>query len=507
VTHEIGRPLLRVRGMLKMFPGLVALDRVSLDVHPGEIVSVVGQNGSGKSTLVKILAGVYAADGGRVELAEGTGLHFIHQDLALVPELSAAENLALMRGTGAGGLAPFHDRRRSERARELVARFGPVFDVDVPVRRLTPAQRAVVAISRALDGWTHSANVLLLDEPTESLHRSEVDVLFEAVRRLAADGTGIVFVSHRLDEVLGLSDRIVVLRDGHKVADEPAHEVDESRLIGFITGAEDGAAVPTTPRTSSSGPREARAEPDAPASPPALRVRGLGGGSVDGLDLDLRPGEVVGVAGVLGSGREAVPSLLYGAGEASADLFEVTGAAYADRSPAASLGRGIAFAPGDRAHLGIVREFTARENLTLPQLGTVTGGLGRILSRRERAESDLLLTEYDVRPHRAEQRISLFSGGNQQKIVLARALRDHPRVLLLDEPTQGVDVGAKATIYAAIGRAAADGTAVLVSSSDAKELLAICDRVVVMRDGRAAAMLQGDDLTEHRLIAEGYGLP
>ena len=195
MTHEIGRPLLRVRGMLKMFPGLVALDRVSLDVHPGEIVSVVGQNGSGKSTLVKILAGVYAADGGRVELAEGTGLHFIHQDLALVPELSAAENLALMRGTGAGGLAPFHDRRRSERARELVARFGPVFDVDVPVRRLTPAQRAVVAISRALDGWTHSANVLLLDEPTESLHRSEVDVLFEAVRRLAAHSEQEIIVA------------------------------------------------------------------------------------------------------------------------------------------------------------------------------------------------------------------------------------------------------------------------------------------------------------------------
>jgi ribose transport system ATP-binding protein len=494
VTPAPPGPLLRITDLLKVFPGLTALDRVSMDVQAGEVVSVVGHNGSGKSTLVKILAGVLPADGGEIELAPGTGLHFIHQDLALVGDLSAAENLALVRTHGAAAVAPYRPRLGSERARSLISRFGPAFDVDRPVRRLTPAQRAVVAISRALDGWTHSSNVLFLDEPTESLHHNEVDVLFAAIRRVAAEGAGVVFVSHRLNEVLELSDRVVVLRDGQKVADDPVSAVDEGRLVELITGS--AAAVldarpAAAPRTSGD---------------PALEVRGLRGGTVTDLDLDLHPGEIVGVAGVLGSGREAVPAALYGAIPAAADGFRVAGAAYPDRSPAASLRRGLAFAPGDRARLGIVRELSVRENLTLPQLKTLTAPLGRIRRGAENAEARRLLNEYDVRPARPEQPISLFSGGNQQKVVIARSLRDRPAVLLLDEPTQGVDVGAKAAIYEAIRRGAAEGTAVLISSSDAKELMALCDRVVVMRDGRAAAVLSGTDLTEHRLVAEGYGL-
>ncbi|GAA1470056.1 sugar ABC transporter ATP-binding protein [Microbacterium thalassium] len=488
-------PLLHVTGLVKVFPGLTALDHVDLDVRPGEIVAIVGHNGSGKSTLVKILSGAYTANAGRISLAPGTELHFIHQDLALVEDLSATENLALARGGGAAALAPYGGRGKSERTRELISRFGPPFDVDCPLRRLSPAQRAIVAISRALDGWTHTENVLVLDEPTESLHRSEVDVLFSAVRRLAADGAGIIFVSHRLDEVLDLADRIVVLRDGVKVADDPVEDVDESRLVELITGA-DAAAIAHERGATRRGDDE-----------PVLTVRGLHGGSVEHLDLDLRPGEIVGVAGVLGSGREAVPSLLYGATAGTAERFSVAGSPYPTRTPAESIRRGIAFAPADRAHLGMVRELNARENLTLPQLRTLTGPLGRLSLRRERAEAAQLLTDYDVRPPRAEQRISLFSGGNQQKIVMARSLRDRPAVLLLDEPTQGVDIGAKSTIYRALERGAAEGTAVLVSSSDAKELLTICDRVVVMRDGRAAAVLSGPDLTEHRLVAEGYGLP
>ncbi|WP_448005162.1 sugar ABC transporter ATP-binding protein [Agromyces bauzanensis] len=495
MAEDPTRPLLRVTELVKAFPGLTALDRVSLDVHPGEVVSIVGHNGSGKSTLVKILAGVYTADAGSVELAPGTELHFIHQDLALVEELSATENLALVRGAGVTALAPYGGRRKRARARELISRFGPAFDVDRPIRRLSPAQRAVVAISRALDGWTHAANVLVLDEPTESLHRSEVEVLFAAVRRVAADGAGVVFVSHRLDEVLGLADRVVVLRDGRKVADDPVARIDEARLIELITGADPSALT----RSRRSG--------RTPGANPVLRVRGLRGGSVDHLDLDLNPGEIVGVAGVLGSGREAISSLLYGATAGTAEVFTVAGRPYADRSPGESLRRGVAFAPADRAHLGTVRDMNARENVTLPQLKTLTGTAGNISAGSERLEVRRLMDEYDVRPPRTEQRLSLFSGGNQQKLVMARSLRDRPAVLLLDEPTQGVDIGAKATIYRAIERGAAEGAAVLVSSSDAKELLAICDRVVVMRDGRAAAVLSGPDLTEHRLVAEGYGLP
>jgi ribose transport system ATP-binding protein len=378
-----------------------------------------------------------------------------------------------------------------DRARELVSRFGPPFDVTCPLHRLTPAQRAVVAISRAMDGWTHSRNVLFLDEPTESLHRTEVEVLFEAVRRLAAEGAGIVFVSHRLDEVRSLAHRIVGLRDGRKVADRPVSEMDEGHLIEIVTGVEKADAAERTPRTHGDV---------------ALRVRGLSGASVDSLDLDVRAGEIVGVAGTLGSGREAVPSLLYGATDAEASEFTIDGADYPRRSPAQSLKRGMTFAPADRGRLAVVRDMTARENFTLPHLARTTAAFVPVPGG-ERAETAAAFAEYDVRPARTEQRISLFSGGNQQKIVMAKSMHHRPTVLLLDEPTQGVDVGAKAAIYAAIERGAAGGTAVLVASSDAKELAGLCDRVIVMRDGVVGAELSGAELTERRLVAEAYGLP
>lgn len=496
ITNAPGEVLLDVSGVVKAFPGLIALDDVSLRVRSGEIVSVIGHNGSGKSTLVKILAGVYTKDAGTIELA-GTGenateIHFIHQDLGLIPDLSAVENLNLARGTGVGALAPHRRSAERARARELVARFGEPFDVDAPLRALTPAQRAIVAIARALDGWTHDRNVIVLDEPTEALHKGEVDVLFDAVRRLAGAGAGVVFISHRLDEVLALSDRVVVLRDGRKVADEPRADLGHDRLVELITGS---SALAVHEPPTSRGVGEV-----------VLSVRGLSGNVVDGLDLQLRAGERVGIAGVLGSGREEVPSLLFGATAGTADEFHVRGTAYRRRSPDASIRRGLAFVPGDRARFGSVRALTARENLTLPYLRSLRTPLGAVNSRKERAEAATLMGGFGVRPPRPEQTFALFSGGNQQKIVMARWLRNEPAVLLLEEPTQGVDVGAKASIYEAIDRAAAAGAAVLVCSSDAKELLRLCDRVLVLRDGRVAAELKGETLTEHRLVLEGYGL-
>jgi len=489
-----GDPLLRVTSLVKDFPGLRALDDVSLEVRSGEVVAVLGHNGSGKSTLVKVLAGRYLADDGSVELPASGGeeaaeLHFIHQDLALVGALTAVENLNLI---GSARLRPHDSRAERRRAVELVSRFGEAFDVTVPVASLTPGQRAIVAIARALDGWTHPRNVLVLDEPTESLHGAEVEVLFSAVRGLAADGAGVMFISHRLDEVLALADRVVVLRDGRVVAAEPVDGLDHDRLVELITGA-------TPAEIESHQPHDVRGDP-------VLSVRGLRGGAIEHLDLDLHPGEIVGVAGVLGSGREAVPSLLFGAVPSHEGSFTVGGAVVLAPTPATSIRRKVAFVPGDRARHGSTAQMSARENLTLPQMRTVRGTGGAISNRRERAEAERRLAAYDVRPHRTEQRFGLFSGGNQQKIVLARWLRDDPLVLLLDEPTQGVDIGATTTIYEAVGPAAANGTAVLVSSSDTKELLRICDRVLVLRDGRLVAELAGEALTEHRLLVEGYGL-
>lgn len=492
--HE---PLLRVSGMTKDFPGLRALDDVSLEVNRAEIVAVVGHNGSGKSTLVKILAGVYSQDAGQISLAatgdEQTDIHIIHQDLGLALELDAIENLGLTRHTGlASGLTPVNRRRERIAARTLLSRFGAPFIVDVPVGNLAPAQRAIVAIARALDGWTHPRNVLILDEPTEALHASEVRVLFDAVTRLAADGAGVIFISHRLDEVLELADRVIVLRDGIKVADVARDAIDHDQLVSYVTGIPAGQA------------EHGRAQ--RLHSEVALRIEGLTGGPLTDVDITVHAGEVVGVAGTLGSGREALPAMVFGALPSMARTFDVCGHPYPEPTPSQSIERGMAFVPGDRARLGSVPPMSARENLTLPNTASVTTRWGSIDLPRERREADSLVTAYDVKPPRAEQRFAQFSGGNQQKIVFAKWLRNEPRVLLLEEPTQGVDVGAKQAIYDAIDAAALQGVAVLVCSSDAKELVRLCDRVLVMRNGQIASELSGQDLTEGNVVLAGYGL-
>jgi ribose transport system ATP-binding protein len=487
---------MRATGLIKDFPGLRALDDVSLEVASGEIVALVGHNGSGKSTLVKILAGVYTADGGQVEFAttgdESTELHIIHQDLGLVAELNAIENLGLSDAAGWNALAPNRKRRERAHARELIGRFGEDFDVDVRVGALAPAQRSIIAIARALDGWTHHKNVLILDEPTEALHASEVEILFGAVRRVAEAGAGVVFISHRLDEVLEIADRVVVLRDGRKVADVASSGLDHDALVAHVTGA---AAHHFEHRARRSASGEV-----------VLDIEGLTGPGVRDVDLQLRSGEVVGVAGVLGSGRDALPALVFGATTSHARRYRLAGADYPERTPGRSVQRGVAFVAGDRAKLGSIRAMNARENMTLPELRSVTGPLGSLRSREERRVAHSLVEEYDVRPPRSEQQFAQFSGGNQQKIVFAKWLRNDPRVLVLEEPTQGVDIGAKQFIYSQIDRAAERGVAVLVCSSDAKELVRLCDRVLVMRFGEVVAELSGSDLTESDLVLQGYGL-
>lgn len=488
-----GELLLKITGMVKDFPGLRALDDVSLEVHSGEIVAVVGHNGSGKSTLVKILDGVYTRDAGEVEFASPeTGLYVVHQDLGLAMPLNAIENLGIPKYRGASGWAPFNTKKEREHALELIGRFGETFDVTVPVGTLAPAQRSIIGIARRLDGWEHPRNVLILDEPTEALAAGEVRVLFDAVKKLAAAGAGIIFISHRLDEVLELADRIVVLRDGKKVADQPRSDIDHDRLVSYVTGVAAGEAE--TGRT------------DRKHGEVVLEIENLSGADVEDVDLVLHAGEVVGIAGVLGSGREALPALVFGSIESHADRFELDGEPYEKRSPRESIRRGMGFVPGDRGKYGSVRAMNARENVTLPDLKPLTNAAGAVNVRRERQEVMGLVAKYDVKPPRPDQTFSQFSGGNQQKVVFAKWLRNRPKVLLLEEPTQGVDIGAKQALYGAIDEAAAGGAGVLVCSSEAKELVRLCDRVLVMRGGRVAAELTGEDLTETRIVLEGYGL-
>ncbi len=481
-------PLLAVEGLTKTFPGVRALDGVSVSVSAGEVVALLGHNGSGKSTLIKVLAGVYRTDHGSVMVAEGVGVHFIHQDLGLVPTLTALENLDLSRPLGGGALRPVDRRGERERALALLERFGSTFDLDAPVARLTPAERSIVAIARALDRWTSPRNVLILDEPTAALHGEEVERLLAVVRQVADDGAGIVYVSHRLDEVVRLADRVVVLRDGAVAAERSRGEYEHDDLVTIIAGR--------SLREAST----AAGDDHLSEAPERLVVSGLRADDLHGVDLTVRAGEIVGVCGLVGSGMERLAGALFGAAPRTDGTVLVDGAELRPSSPSAAIAAGMAFVPADRRRHGAVVTMNARENLTLPRVGASLRSRWRMDHRAERTAADHWMRSTGVRPHTPERGFALFSGGNQQKIVLAKWLRMEPTVMLLEEPTQGVDVGAKAGIYELLARAAASGAGVLVASSDAKELAAICDRVVVLDHGVVTAVLTGDALDEQRLV-------
>lgn len=499
-AEEEGAPatLLRVRGLSKTFPGLRALDGVSLELRSGEILALVGQNGSGKSTFVKTLAGLYAPDPGSIVEVRGpsgqmlTGraahqeLHFIHQDLGLVPQLTTIENFDLGQPMARPWLAPFSHRREVREVSALVRSFGGEFSVTVPVATLTPAERTIVAIARALHGWERPDHVLVLDEPTAALHGDEARKLAEAVRRVARAGAGVIFISHRLDEVLGLADRIVALRDGAVVADEPAASVDHAALARMIVGRQ----LEETSRVR----RHVGSEE-------ALTVEALRGESVVELSFSARTGEIVGISGLLGSGREHVCGLLFGAAPRTGGQVRGADGTAIAPSPAAAIANGVGYVPADRRTHGAVMSMSVRENLTLADLGAVRAPWGAIDGKRELRETQSWVDRVELRPRSTSRPLSTFSGGNQQKVVLAKWLRTHPRVLLLDEPTQGVDIGAKAAIYRLLLDAAEAGCTVVVSSSDTKELVTLCDRVLVLRDGRLASDLHGESLNEEALVA------
>ncbi|MGH2940986.1 MAG: sugar ABC transporter ATP-binding protein [Solirubrobacterales bacterium] len=489
MQNDSSTALLEVRHLSKSFPGLKALDDVSLEVSSGEIVALVGQNGSGKSTLVKVLAGVHQPDpGAEVELgAEGrAGLHFIHQDLGLVGTLSTIENLDLGHRLGRSALMPAPVREEARHAEELVAGFGAQIDVRAPVEKLSAAERAIVAIARALDGWEHDRNVLVLDEPTASLPGEEVDKLFVAVRRVAERGAGVIFISHRLDEVIEIADRVVCLRDGRLIADVPRGGYDHDDLVELIAGEALAAAEDA---------RQPRRQGES-----VLRAEDIRAPTIAGLDIDLHAGEILGVSGVLGSGREEVAGVLFGATPGEVGSLEIDGAAVGCLDPRRAIAAGVAYVPGDRHRDGAVMKMTLRENMTLPRLRPLRRVFGRLDQREEKREVGRWIDRVGVRPSEPERALELFSGGNQQKVVLAKWLRNEPKVLLMDEPTQGVDVGAKAGIFELIANAAAAGAGVLVCSSDAKELALICDRVLVMRDGRAVAEMRRSELSEAGLV-------
>ncbi len=488
---------LRIEHLSKTFPGQAALIDVSLSVAPAEVHALVGQNGSGKSTIIKILAGYHQPDPGAsawvdghpLQLGDGEdaqklGLRFVHQDLGLVGMLSAVENLALSVGyrTGFARHIKWSEERRM--ARQALADLGVEgIDVTAPVAALPPSQRTAVAIARALVGWEDGAKLLILDEPTATLPDDDVKRLFEVIHRLKDRGVSILYVSHHLDEVFELADRVTVLRDARKVAETTVSELDHEGLIELIVGHQ------ISHGTSS----EVAVGGDA-----ILSVRGLWGGTVEGVDLDVRPGEVVGIAGITGSGREDLLGLLAGQTPRLAGTVTIGSVEVANFDPRAAMASGVAFVPAERSVRGTIGTMSVRENLTVTDLSRHFVR-GRIRRRQEITETEQWIQRLSIRTSSTEAIIGSLSGGNQQKVMFGKALRLHPEVLLLDEPTQGIDVGAKEQIHQLVDEAAGEGMATVVASTDTDELVRLCNRVVVMVDGRIAKVLTGGDILPERI--------
>jgi ribose transport system ATP-binding protein len=493
-----GTEVLRLSGVSKTFAGQQVLRDVRLTLRAGEVCALVGQNGSGKSTLIKILAGYHLADPGASIHFGGTAgslddpaapwrhhVRFIHQDLGLVPSMNVLDNLALGTGyrTGRGGRILW----REEVARASVLEQFGLGDLDprTPVGALGQVEKTLIAVARALLDWNDNEGVLVLDEPTAALSRPEVSRLFDAIRGLSGRGIAVLFVSHRLDEAFEIAHRVVVLRDGRMVADRPIEGLAERALLELMIGD-----VP-----DSMYPEIALPGPDR-----ALSVRGLSGGRLRELSFSVQRGEIVGIAGLAGSGRDDVAGLLFGSLRPEWGEIRVGDRRLEHSSPRAATDLGMAFVPSDRIHRAVFGDSTVRENMTLTSLDSVWRR-GRIDRRAERREVASWISRVRLTPPDTERRMALLSGGNQQKAVIARCLRLNPQVLLLDEPTQGVDVGAKGAIFSLLADAAATGTAVLMCSSEAKDLAAVCDRVLVLADGDVVADLSGTALTEQRIVA------
>ncbi|MGW7728848.1 sugar ABC transporter ATP-binding protein [Streptomyces canus] len=491
-------PLVRIRGLSKRFGGTVALAEVGLDVHPGSVLALLGPNGAGKSTLIKILAGVHDADAGQITVAgEPLGsptatrsMSFIHQDLGLVEWMTVAENLALTAGYArrSGLISWRHTRERCADALRIVS---TPLDPGAPVSALAPADRSLLAIARALAAH---ARIVVLDEPTARLPAADSARLFHVLHDLRDRGHAILYVSHRLDEVYQVADAFAVLRDGRLVSHGPLAGHSPARLVHDIVGEAD---EPPLHRT-------ARAPADAP---PALTLDGVRTAGTGPVSLDLRAGEVLGLVGLSGAGHMDLGRALAGAQPLLDGRAVLHGRPYRPRTVAQAVALGVGLVPGDRLREGCLAELTVRENL-LANPGA--GGLPAprwIGPRSERARAAALIERFAVRPRDTEIPIATLSGGNQQKVMIGRWLRSDLRLLILEEPTASVDVGAKAAIHRLLQEALEAGLAVLLLSTDFEEVASLCRRTLVFVRGTVTAQLSGPALTVAGLTRAASALP
>lgn len=488
---------LDMRGISKTFPGVKALSNVNFSVKFGTVHAVVGENGAGKSTLMKVLNGSYAPTSGTIHVggsevrmrrpadAQALGIRMVHQEINLVPDLTVAENVYLGRMPARWSLL-----RKSEmiaRAAAVLDELGAAINPRERLGNLSISQQQLVEIAKA---YAAKPRIIVLDEPTSSLSEHETAALFRILRKMRDDGIAIVYISHRLKEVLEIADEVTVLRDGSMIETRPIHGITAAGMIRLMVGREVSNVFPKSPAEIGNS---------------VLRVDGLSDGlRFRDISFDVKAGEILGLTGLVGAGRTEVARAIFGLSPLIEGSISVNGRKVSINSPSDAVKAGIAYVPEDRKGDGIVPGMSIRENISLPILRRLTR-FGRIKRSADRSLAAGYVKQFSISPPDGERRINLLSGGNQQKAVIAKWLAANPRVLILDEPTRGVDVGAKAEIHHIIGQLVAGGMAVVMISSELPEILGVCDRVVVMRDGHASQPLVRKELSEERIMALATG--
>ncbi len=494
--HANSMTRVEMRGIRKSYPGVQALDGVDLKLMPGEVHALLGENGAGKSTLIKVLTGAATKDAGEI-LIEGKPAHFhttgeaqahgistVYQEVNLIPAMSVTKNLTLEKTAGRFGFISW--RKAREQAREKLARLKLDIDIEQPVGSYSVAIQQLVAIARALDDDT---KVLVLDEPTASLDAHETAALFEIMRDLKAKGIAIVFITHFLDQVYEISDRITVLRNGNMVGTSLAADISRSDLISMMIGRELGEVEAAFTAKSNAEKGEA-----------VLVAENLGRRrTLQPFDLTLRAGEAVGLSGLLGSGRTELAKIIFGAIKHDSGSLTISGKKVTSASPRHSLNSGMAFCPEDRKTEGLVGDLSIRENIIM-SMQAKRGWLSRVPYKEQARIADEMIAALAIATPDADKPVGQLSGGNQQKVVLARALASDPKILLLDEPTRGIDVGAHAEIIKLIRELCERGLALLVASSELDEIVASSDRVAVLRDRAKIGEISGEDIKRDTII-------
>jgi ribose transport system ATP-binding protein len=489
------QPLLRMVNISKHFPGVQALDKVDFEVYPGEVVGLLGENGAGKSTLVKILSGVYTKDQGSIyfrgesvdpknpQMSQSLGISTIYQELALVPQLSVAENLFLNREPRQLPMLGMVDFKKMEAdARHILADLG----VDIPptklVKDLTVAAQQMVEIAKAV---SRNAHLILMDEPTSALSNKEVKAIFEIMNRLREKGVAVVFISHRLEEVLKVVDRVIVMRDGQRVGELSIQEATLDKIIRLMVGREMGLFP----------------QMESEIKEPVLEVRGLSGNNVvQDVNLTVRKGEIVGLAGLVGAGRTDVARLIFGADRRTSGTILINNEPVHINNPSDALEYGIGWVPEDRKQQGLVLGMSVKENASMAIMQRLSNLLGMINLGHQDEIVNNYVQKLDIATSSLDKPVNELSGGNQQKVVLAKWLSTKPKVLIMDEPTRGIDVGAKAEIHALIRQLAKEGMGILMISSEMPEIMGMSDRVIVMCQGRITGELEKANIDQEEIM-------